>query len=69
MYSLKTKHLGRQVAASGLMHTNSLLHLVVKLRSGRPFIPKGVHRFCCFEEGQQWSIRMQAGKGSPDHPR
>ncbi len=62
------KHLGRQAAASGLQHANALLHLVIKLRSGRPFIPKGVHRFCSYEEAHQWSIRMQAGRTSPDHP-
>jgi hypothetical protein len=61
------KQLGRQAAASGLQQANVLLHLVIKLRSGRPFIPKGVHRFCSYEEAQQWSIRMQAGKTSPDH--
>ncbi len=46
------KQLGRQAAASGLPQANALLHLVIKLRSGRPFIPKGVHRFCSYEEAQ-----------------
>jgi len=68
MHLYRTKHLGRQAAASGLQQANVLLHLVLRLRSGRPFIPKGVHRFCSYEEAQQWSIRMQAGKASPGRP-
>ena len=63
-----TKRLGRQASASGLQQANALLHLVLDLRSGRPFIPKGVHRFCSYEEAQQWSIQKQAGKTSPDRP-
>jgi len=63
------RRLGRRAAASGLQQANALLRLVLRLRSGRPFIPKGVHRFRSFEEAQQWSIQMQAGKTSLDHPR
>lgn len=64
----RTKRLGRQRDAGGLEKANALLHLVLRLRSGRPFIPKGVHRFLRHEEANQWSIQMQAGKTSPDHP-
>jgi hypothetical protein len=64
-----TKRVGRQATAGGLRQANALLHLVLKLRSGRPFIPEGVHRFRSHEEAQQWSILMQAGKASPGPPR
>jgi hypothetical protein len=60
------KILGRKAARGGLHEANALLHLVLKLREGRPFIPKGVHRFHSFEEAQQWSIQKQAGKASQD---
>lgn len=63
-----TKRVGRRAVAGGLRQANALLHLVLKLRSSRPFIPKGVHRFRSYEEAQQWSIRMQAGKASPGRP-
>lgn len=65
MQPFKTKIVGRGPATGGLKQVNAFLHLVIKLRSGRPFIPKGVHRFRSFAEANQWSIRMQAGKASP----
>jgi hypothetical protein len=65
----KMKVVGRRRPARGLRQVNNLLHLVIKLRSGRPFIPKGVHRFRSFEEAHQWSIQMQARKASPGRPR
>jgi len=60
------KTVGRKSVASGLIPTNGLLHLVLKLRATRPFIPKGIHRFRTFEEAHQWSIQMQARKANPD---
>jgi len=68
MSQFEMRRLGRRAAASGLQQANSLLRMVLRLRSGKPFIPKGVHRFRSYEEAQQWSIRKQAGKASPDHP-
>ncbi len=65
----KTKVVGRRRATRGLRQANHLLHLVLKLRTGRPFIPKGVHRFRTFEEAHQWSIQMQARKASPGRLR
>ncbi len=65
---LNVKRLGRRSTAGGLERANALLHLVLGLRSGRPFIPKGVHRFRSFEEAHRWSIQMQAGKASPGRP-
>jgi hypothetical protein len=64
--TIKMKTVGRRHPGCGLVHTNALLHLVVRLRGHRPFIPKGVHRFRSFEEAQQWSIQMQARSESPD---
>jgi hypothetical protein len=64
----KTKHLGRMATARGWQQANAFLHLVLRLRSGRPFIPKGVHRFRSFEEAHLWSIQMQARKVNPDRP-
>jgi hypothetical protein len=66
MHTLRMKTVGRNQAAQGLKQANALLHLVCRLRSYRPFIPKGVHRFRSFEEAQQWSIQCQAGVASPD---
>lgn len=68
MPDFRTKRLGRQGTATGLLEADALLHLVLMLRSGRPFIPKGVYRFRNYEEAHQWSIQMQAGKASPDRP-
>jgi hypothetical protein len=62
------KWLGRKTVAGGLKEANAFLHLVLRLRSGRPFIPKGVYRFHNHEEAQQWSIQKQAGKTNPDRP-
>jgi hypothetical protein len=60
------KILGRRRPASGgLAVTAPLLDLVVDLRRGRPFIPKGVHRFRTFEESAAWSLRMMA-RPKPD---
>lgn len=69
MQLLTTRTVGRRRVAQGLEQANSLLHLVVRLRNGKPFIPKGVHRFRSFEEAQQWSIQKQAGTTNPDLPR
>jgi hypothetical protein len=35
-----------------------LQRLANALRRGRPFIPKGVHRFKTFEEADAWTLRM-----------
>jgi len=48
----------RPPARRDLAYAAPLLELAVRLRNGRPFIPKGVHRFRSFEEADQWSLRM-----------
>ena len=64
------KIVGRRITGRGnLIGTAEFLKLVIRLREGKPFIPKGVHRFTHFEESQQWSIRMMAREMNPDlHP-
>ena len=37
---------------------DSLQRMANALRDGRPFIPKGVHRFASFEEANAWTLRM-----------
>jgi hypothetical protein len=44
--------------AGGLESTDALLRLVVELRRGKPFIPRGVHRFSSHEEKDQWILKM-----------
>jgi hypothetical protein len=50
----------RRMSRGGLVATAPLLDLVIALRNGRPFIPRGVHRFRTFEESAAWSLRMMA---------
>ncbi len=55
----KTKIVGRKEAAHrDLMYAKNLFDLVIELRRGKPFIPKGVHRFKSFEESNEWSLKM-----------
>ena len=64
------KIVGRRITGRGnLIGAAEFLKLVIRLSEGKPFIPKGVHRFTNFEESQQWSIRMMAREMNPDlHP-
>ena len=60
------KILGRRTAhETGLPAAAKFLDLVIALRGGKPFVPRGVHRFSTFEERQEWSIRMIARRRSP----
>lgn len=52
----------------GLRATDQLQKLILSLRKGCPFIPKGVFRFQTFEEAQKWSLEMITRK-SPGHRR
>ena len=65
----KVKTAGRRNAATGPEATAGLLRLVIELRAGRLFIPRGVHRFRSFEEAQEWSLKMMARPSSRDRPR
>lgn len=42
--------------------------LAAKLREGKQYIPKGVHRFHSFEEADDWTLRMMTRK-SQEFPR
>jgi hypothetical protein len=65
----KTKTVGRRKPATGPEAAAGLLRLVIELRAGRPFLPRGVHRFKSFEEAQEWSMKMMARPSSRDRPR
>jgi hypothetical protein len=43
-----------------LEQADGFLKLVLVLREGKPFIPKGAHCFRTFEESNQWSVKMVA---------
>lgn len=42
------------------------LKLLLELRKGKSYIPKGVYRFKTFEEKEQWRMKMLLGK-KPGH--
>jgi hypothetical protein len=57
----EVKVLGRRKRGrADLIAAAPFLDMVIALRKGRPFIPRGVHRFISFEESNTWSIRMLA---------
>lgn len=55
----------RRSSHGGLVAAAPLLDLVIELRRGKPFIPRGVHRFHTFEESAAWSLQMMA-RPKPD---
>jgi hypothetical protein len=59
------KVLGRRATGRGLVATAPLLRLVVDLRGGKPFLPRGVHRFRTFEESEEWTLRMLTRPSKP----
>ena len=52
------KVLGRRSPGRGLQYADGLLKLVLELRGGKPFIPKGVYRFHSHEEKDAWTLKM-----------
>jgi len=48
----------RQRSQRGLQAADGFLKLVGTLREGRPFIPRGVHRFRTHEEKDAWTLKM-----------
>jgi hypothetical protein len=48
----------RQNSRQGLLAADGFLKLVGTLREGRPFIPRGVHRFRSHEEKDTWTLKM-----------
>jgi hypothetical protein len=55
---LPMKVVGRRQWRGGLVASAGLLELALRLRDGKPFIPKGVHRFASFEESDVWFLTM-----------
>ena len=67
--STGTRVLGRRrPGGGGLERAAGFLRMVVALRQGKPFIPRGVYRFASFEESQEWSLRMMTRPSSPAPP-
>ena len=63
------KIIGRRKSnTGGLEAANSFLKLVIELRGGKPFIPRGVYRFHSHEEKDAWTLKMLT-RPSPGHPR
>ena len=59
--TLPTRVVGRRRrSAGGLNAAAPFLDLVRGLRRGKPFIPKGLHRFRTFDESQAWSVKMMS---------
>lgn len=53
------KIVGRRLKSrGGLSAANGFLKLVVTLRQGKPFVPKGVYRFHSQEELDAWTLKM-----------
>jgi hypothetical protein len=48
----------RRASHRGLEDAKDFLDLVIELRAGKPFIPKGVWRFRSFEEKDEWTMKM-----------
>ena len=63
---LPMKVVGRRRWATGLVASAPLLELALQLRGGKPFLPKGVHRFRSFEESDEWTLRMLTRLPKPD---
>jgi len=55
----------RKTSRRGIVAAADFLDLVIQLRRGKPFIPRGLHKFRTFEEAQAWSIEMMARRSSP----
>ena len=53
------KIVGRRQGMKGSVEScDGFQKMVLSMRGGKPFIPKGVHRFKSFEESDRWLIRM-----------
>jgi hypothetical protein len=55
---LPTKVVGRRKWRGGLAAAAGLLDLALRLRSDKPFLPKGVYRFASLEESDAWCLTM-----------
>ena len=48
----------RRLTRGGLDAANGFLKLVIALRQGKPFVPRGVYRFRSHEEKDEWTLKM-----------
>ena len=56
--SVAMKIVGRRQGMRGDVGScDGFQKMALTMRSGKPFIPKGVHRFKTFEESDRWLIR------------
>jgi hypothetical protein len=63
---LPMKVLGCRIPSrGGIVSAADFLDLVIQLRRGKPFIPRGLHRFRTFEEAEAWSMEMMARRSNP----
>ena len=61
------KTVGRRSSRGrGLEANAGFFALVLGLRGGRPFVPRGVFRFRSFEESDAWMTKMMARPSNPD---
>jgi hypothetical protein len=55
----KMKIVGRRRPPTGGVDSlDGLLQLMVALREGRPFVPRGVYRFRTHQESDAWMLKM-----------
>lgn len=48
----------RRPSRGGLEAADGFLQMIVILREGQPFIPRGVYRFRSHEEKDAWTLKM-----------
>lgn len=48
----------RRPYAGGIAELQGFMEMCNRLRSGRPFLPRGVYRFRTHEEADEWTLRM-----------
>jgi|KBSSwiStaDraftv2_1062776.scaffolds.fasta_scaffold34602_2 hypothetical protein len=58
----------RKSSTGGLEQSNGFLKMVITLRGGKPFIPRGVYRFRSHEEKDEWILKMLT-RPNPARPR
>ena len=52
----------RKAFSGGIEKLSDFFKLVIKLREGRPFLPKGVYKFKSHREAQEWTLKMLTRK-------
>jgi hypothetical protein len=58
-YNGRTKVVGRRRPYSGgLQGSQGFFEMIIALRRGQPFLPKGVYRFKTYDEEREWTLNM-----------